>query len=205
MEKINETKAKTGRLTGGEALRRMVVLALLVAMEVVLNRFLSINTFGWKIGFAFIPPTVAAILYGPVESAIVYALSDFIGAMLFPIGPYHPGFTVCAAVMGIVAGLFLNKRPFALFGSEREWSRIRFFPNVIVPVLINCLLIGLVVNTLWVSQLYGSKTYEGWFLYRLPEYAIMVPVQLILIPALLKLAELLKKSGVVKSNKNKAF
>ena len=182
----------------GEALRRMVILAMLVAMEIVLNRFLSINTAGWKIGFAFIPPIIAAILFGPIESAIVYALSDFIGAMLFPFGPYHPGFTVCAAVMGVVAGFFLNERPFEAFGGTFEWKRIRFFRNILPPVVINCVLIGLVVNTVWVAMLYGSRTYWGWFLYRLPEYGVMVPVQLLLIPALLKLSELLKKTGIFK-------
>lgn len=171
-------------------------LAMLIAMEVVLNRFLSINTAGLKIGFAFIPPIMAAILFGPVESAIVYAMSDFIGAMLFPIGAYHPGFTACAAVMGIVAGLFLNERPFKIFGGTAGWDKIRFFPNVIVPVLINCLVLGLVVNTIWVSQLYGSRTYGGWFAYRLGEYALMVPVQLILIPVLLKVAEQIKKLSI---------
>ena len=181
---------------GSFDIRVLAALGLLTAMEIVLNRFLSINTAGWKIGFAFIPPVMAAILFGPVESAIVYALSDFIGAMLFPIGAYHPGFTVAAAVMGFVAGFFLNKTPLTVFKSDFTWEKIRFFPNIIAPVLINCLLIGLVVNTIWVAQLYGSKTYAGWFLYRLPEYAVMVPVQLIFIPALLKLSELLKKTGM---------
>ncbi len=195
---MQTSKKKTQRLNRN--LVKLIVLALLVAMEVVLNRFVSINTAGWKIGFAFIPPTVAAILYGPLESAIVYALSDFLGAMLFPIGPYHPGFTVCAAVMGIVAGLLLNKRPFAVLKNsalaQKGQERIRFFPNIVVTIVINCALIGLLINTIWVAQLYGSKTYGGWFLYRLPEYAIMIPVQLVIIPALIQLCDLLKKQGL---------
>ena len=193
---INKKKTKLS----GNDLKKLIILALLVAMEVVLNRFLSINTAGWKIGFAFIPPTMAAILYGPVESAIVYALSDFLGAMLFPIGPYHPGFTVCAALMGIVAGLFLNKRPFSILKNsplaEKEWGKIRFFPNIAAPVVINCAVLGLFVNTIWVAQLYGSRTYGGWFMYRLPEYSIMIPVQMVIIPALLQVADLLKKAGL---------
>ena len=192
-------KARRNRKTkAGMNIRVVTVLAMLVAMEIVLNRFLSINTAGWKIGFAFIPPTVAAILFGPIESAIVYALSDFIGAMLFPIGAYHPGFTACAFFMGIIAGLFLNKRPLAFLGVKKQWKKIRFFPNIVIPVLINCSVIGLLVNTLWVAQLYGSKTYYGWFLYRLPEYAVMIPVQLVLIPVLLKTCDMLVKAGIVK-------
>ena len=86
-------------------LRWLSSCAMLVALEIVLNRFCSINTAGLKIGFSFIPPMLAAMLYGPATSALVYALSDFLGALLFPIGPYHPGFTVCAAGMGLMLGL----------------------------------------------------------------------------------------------------
>ena len=176
------------------------VLAMLVAMTVMLDRFpgLSIKTAGWNIGFAFAPPMLAAMLYGPIEAAIVYGLSDLIGATLFPFGTYHPGFTVVAALMGFIMGVFLNKRPFAFAKGKFEWKKLRFFPNMLIPVLVNALALGLVVNTYWVSQLYGSKTYWGWFMYRLLEYAILVPVQLILIPVLLKLCGTLKKAGLAK-------
>ncbi len=180
------------------SLRVLTVLAMLLAMTVVFDRFpgLSIKTPGWKIGFAFLPPMIAAMLYGPLEGALVYALADFIGAVLFPFGPYHPGFTVIAAVMGFVMGLFLNKKPFAFAKSSFEWKKIRFFPNSVLCVVINCLVLGLLVNTLWVAQLYGSRTYWGWFTYRLVEYAVMVPVQLLLIPVMLRLCETLKKAGL---------
>ena len=61
--------------------------AILVAIEIVLNRFLSINTPGLKIGFSFVPIVIAAILFGPVKAGVIYALADLIGAILFPIGP----------------------------------------------------------------------------------------------------------------------
>ena len=180
------------------SVRVLTVLAMLLAMTIMLDRFpgLSVKTPGWKIGFSFIPPMLAAMLYGPVEAAIVYGLSDLVGATLFPFGPYHPGFTVVAALMGFVMGLFLNRRPFAFARGKAEWKKLRFFPNFVMPVLINCLLLGLVVNTLWVSQLYGSKTYWGWFVYRLVEYAILVPVQLVLSPAIEKLCGRIKRTGM---------
>lgn len=175
--------------------------ALLIAAEVVLNRFASINTMGLKIGFAFIPPTLAAIMFGPGMSAAVWGLSDILGAILFPMGPYHPGFTLCAVLMGLLSGLLLHSDPVDIrreketgtlvFSISRK--RVRIFPNVVVTVLINCLFFGLTVNTVWVSMLYGSRTWWGWFLYRLGEYAILVPVELVIIPALLKLGETLKK------------
>jgi len=176
--------------------RMLCVSAMLVAVEIVLNRFCSINTLGLKIGFSFVSPVVAAMLYGPVVSAVVYGLADFIGSNLFPIGPYHPGFTVCAVLMGLMYGLFLYR------GGETaprwmQWKRIRLFPNMLVPTLFNTLILGLCINTLWVSMLSGKRTYWGWFVYRLPEYAILIPVILLLIPVLLRMTDMLRKTGLV--------
>ena len=60
-------------------------------------------------------------------------------------------------------------------------------------MLSHSLIIGLCINTCWVAMLYGSKTYWGWFLYRLPEYAVMVPVQLLMAPVLLRIVKILRK------------
>lgn len=164
-------------------IRLITISAMLVALEVVLNRFLSINTFGLKIGFSFVPIVFAAIFFGPLTAGLIYAVSDFIGAVLFPIGPYFPGFTVSAALMGIIYGIFL-------YGKEKP----KFLKNVLPPVLINSVLLGLFVNTAWVSILYSSKTYWGWFIYRLPEYALLIPVSVLLIPEIARLGRSLKKA-----------
>ena len=188
-----------------DAVRMLCVCAMLIALEVILERVFSLKTMGYKIGLYFIPPVIAAMLYGPAASAAVFALGDFVGSMLLPFGPYHPGFTVCAALMGVLYGLFLHRAPLRFhkqtnggrFSVYLQRDKVRFFPNMVLPVLINCLLLGLCVNTAWVSMLYGSKTYLGWFLYRLPEYAIHIPVQLVCLPILLKLCDLLRRVGLV--------
>ena len=172
--------------------RQLTYMAFLIALEVVLNRFCSINTLGLKIGFAFVPIVVAASLFGPVPAAIVYAISDVVGALLFPMGPYHPGFTVSAVVMGAVWGIFLYK------GADGEraavkWEMVKMFPNIIIPSLLNNLVMGLVVNTYWVSMLYGSKSYLGWALYRLTEYATLIPLNILLVPVLLKMTDELRR------------
>ena len=169
--------------------RTVAYVAVFVALEIVLNRFGSINTMGWKIGFSFIPIALCAMLFGPAWAALAGALADLLGATLFPIGVYFPGFTVIAAVMGAVYGLFLYKK-----------DPPRFFTNVIPPTLINCLICGLLINTLWVSMLYGSRDYFGWFVYRLPQYAVLVPVHLIFLPLLPKLTQAMRKAGLVKKD-----
>ena len=162
-------------------IRRLVMLSVLIAAEIVLNRFLSINTMGIKIGFSFLPIVIAAYLFGPVYAGAAYAVADLMGALLFPIGPYHPGFTACALLMGVTYGLFLYKR-----------KRIGLIRSILPPILINSLLLGLVVNTLWVSMLYGSKTYIGWFIYRLTEYVILIPVSLVVIPSVIGICRMVE-------------
>ena len=161
---------------------KMCIAAVLTAVGFLLDRVLTISTPAVKINLAFVPAVLGAILLGPIGGACVYGLTDLLGAILMPFGPYHPGFTVCAAVSGAVYGFFLYKKP-----------KIRFLLNIAVPVIINCLIIGLVINTFWVSMLYGSKTYFGWFAYRLLEYAVLIPVQLITIPLLVNASDRIKK------------
>lgn len=182
-------------------IRKITYLAILVALEVVLNRFCSINTMGLKIGFSFVPIIIAASLFGPLSAGIVYALADLTGAILFPIGTYHPGFTVCAAAMGLVYGLFLYIPKNGERGFFIRWKKVRLFPNVIIPALINNLVFGLIINTYWVSMLYGSKSYYGWFVYRLAEYAVLIPVTVVLTPAVLRLTSELSKIILGKGRK----
>ena len=162
--------------------------AMLIALEVVLNRFCSINTMGLKIGFSFVPVVAAACLFGPWCAAVVYGMGDFIGAILFPIGQYHPGFTLCAAAMGFVWGLFLRRK---------TQSKAGMIVDVALPSLINNLIFGLLINTCWVAMLYSKNTYWGWFAYRLPEYAVLIPMQILITPVIVKLCAQLKKHSLV--------
>ncbi len=182
-------KAKNKSVT----LRMLTTAAILVALEIVLNRFCSIKTFGWNIGFSFVPVCAAAVMYGPWMGAVVGGLGDLLGAILFPIGPYFPGFTLCAALMGFTYGVFLYRGEKSLFS-----GKIGLWKHVFPSVLINGIVIGLVINTYWVSLLYGSKTYIGWFIYRLPEYALTIPVRLVVIPVIIKLCERIKIRGTAK-------
>ena len=172
----------TPHRSGKSALRMLVVLAMLTAMEIVLSRFLSINAWNLKIGFSFVPIVIAAILYGPIGGMCVAALGDFLGAILFPIGPYFPGFTLTALLTGLVFGIFLFKKE-----KITKWYAV----GVILSVLINQLILSLLLNTYWISVLYGNP-YFATLLSRIPQCAILIPVQIAMtfaiVPALRRIA-----------------
>ncbi len=146
---------------------RLVIIALLMAMEIILTRFLSISTPILRIGFGFLPIAVIGILYGPLWAGAAYAIGDIIGALLFPIGEYFPGFTLTAFLSGFVFGLILHKH-------EVTWKRSLIASCIVV------LAFDLVLNTFWLSILYGNA-----FMVLLPtrilKVAFAIPVETMLI------------------------
>ncbi len=157
--------------------KTIVILGLLTALEIVLSRFLSINAWNIKIGLSFIPVVIAAIVFGPLQAACVAALGDFLGAILFPIGAYFPGFTLTAFLTGLVFGLFLYKRQTVL--------------RILGAVLINQLILSFLLNSLWISVLYGSP-YLPLLATRIVQCAIIGPVQFVVILILSRMSGRLK-------------
>ena len=80
-------------------LKKIIFAALLLAVFIVLERFVSIKTPLLKISLGFIPLMIAAIYLGPKYSTLVGALGDLIGALLFPFGTYFVGFTISAGLI----------------------------------------------------------------------------------------------------------
>ncbi|MBR3054062.1 MAG: folate family ECF transporter S component, partial [Firmicutes bacterium] len=153
-------------------------MAVLIAVEIVLSRFLSISAWNTKIGFAFVPVVIAAVLLGPVYAGIVGAVVDLLGAVLFPIGAYFPGFTLTAFLTGLVYGLFLHKEQTVL--------------RVIGAVAINQGILSLFLNTFWISVLYGSP-FKPLLITRLPQTGILTVVQIVVIIVIAKVIPRIKK------------
>ncbi len=159
--------------------KNLVLMAMLTALEIVLSRFLSISAWNTKIGFAFVPVVLAALLLGPLYAGVVAALADLLGAILFPVGAYFPGFTLTAFLMGLTYGLFLYRK--------------QDFLRIFSAVAVHQLLLSLLLNTLWISVLYGSS-FVPLLVTRIAQCAILWAVQLAVIPLLVQLAPKLRRS-----------
>ena len=151
----------------------MVFTALLMALYVVLSQFLSIRIGSFlKIGFAFFPAAVAARLFGPAGGIAVYALGDMIGGILFPTGgAYYPGFTVTYVLMGLVYGICFY----------RKSSVVR----VAIAAVLNMGLFSLLLNSFWLSRLYGSE-FLPLLATRWPQSLGMCAVQIIILSLVLE-------------------
>ena len=143
--------------------KKLIVSAQLLALDVVLTRLLAINTPVMKIGLGFVAVALCAILYGPWWAALVAALGDLAGALLFPTGAFFPGFTLTAACTGLIFGLCLYRRDKSLL-----WP--------ILAAALNVLLVSYLANTAMISYISGTP-YTTLLKARAVQLAVMLPVQ----------------------------
>lgn len=158
---------------------RLVLMAMLAAVQIVLSRFLSINLWNLKIGFAFVPIALAGILLGPVGAGLTGAVADVIGATLFPSGTFFPGFTLTAFITAFGYGFFLQKK--------------QDMPHIVAAVLFSEIVGTILLNTLWISIMYGTP-FIAVMIPRLGQAAGMGIVEIIVIKLLAKYVPHLKKS-----------
>ena len=158
---------------------RLVLMAMLVAIQVVLSRFLSINLWNLKIGFAFVPIALAGMLLGPMGAGVTGMVADLIGATLFPSGAFFPGFTLTAFITAFGYGFFLQKK--------------QDIPHILAAVLFSEIVGTLLLNTKWLSILYGTP-FLPIFITRLGQAVGMGIVEVIVIRLLAKYVPQLKKA-----------
>ncbi len=147
--------------------RTLVFVGLLIALEIVLTRFLSINTPIVRIGFQFLPIAVMGILYGPLTAATGAVIADLIGATLFPSGPFFPGFTLNAALTGLIFGIFLHR------SDIKVW-------HIAAASITLTLVVTMGTTPIWLSMLYG-KAYLPLLMSRIAQALLMIPVHILTI------------------------
>lgn len=145
---------------------------MVLAVSIVLSFFNIYVTETLRIGPAYLATAMLGMLYGPVTGGIAAGLGDILKYLIKPSGPFFPGYTLTAALGGVVYGSFLYK------------NKVTILRCVISKTFINIFL-NLGLNTLWSSILYG----KGFFAILIPRvYAnvALLPLQIILLYALLK-------------------
>lgn len=148
--------------------KKFVYLGLLIALNVVLTRFFSINTPIIQIGFGFLAVAFAAQLFGPLTAGIMAAAADILGSVLFPSsGAYFPGFTLSAFVGGVIYGLFIYNKKINML-------------NIFLAVVLINVFVNMGLNTIWLTMLTG-KGFMAIIVPRVIKDLIMIPIQTVLV------------------------
>ena len=152
-----------------QQLFKIILAAVLVALNVILERFLAYSVWNQTISFGFITVAFASAFLGMPYAVAVAGLGDLIGSLLFPFGAYFPGFTLTNCVYGLILAEFIHKKATPL--------------NCIISVVLSKIVCSLTLNTLWISILYrgGVDAFFVVLVTRLPQAAIMTTIELIVL------------------------
>ena len=119
--------------------QRLVLLALLIAMQIILSRFLAIELDFIRISFVFLPLILIGAYYPPLIAGFACALADTVGVLLYSKGvPFFPGYTLTTFLTGFVYSIFLYNKPKVLW-------------RIIVSHAVVFFLLNSVLNTYWLS------------------------------------------------------
>ena len=154
--------------------KKIILTAVLLAMLIILSRFLSIKTPILKISFAFVPTMLCAVWLGFKWTVLLNVLGDVIGATLFPTGPYFVGYTISTAIAGLIYGLLLYKK------EGKEYSNINFLIRLIIATTLVAIICNMGLNTLW-SAITTGKAFWGLLGMRVVKQLIMIPIHVAVI------------------------
>lgn len=151
---------------------KIILTAMLIALNVVMERFMSFNVWNQSIGFSFITIAFAAVFLGVPYALAVGAFGDIIGALLFPFGTYFIGFTITNVLAAFITAIFIYKKASII--------------NITLSVIINKITTTLLLNSLWITLLYRDNidAFPAVFLTRVPQAIIMAVVEILIVSLL---------------------
>lgn len=156
-----------------KTITKLTVNGLLLAVATVLGALKIPITQLIELRFGFLPLAVSASLFGPLTGLIFGGLSDILGYLVRPTGPFFPGFTISAMVSGCLYGLILYRKELKLW-------------RLLLVQLLHSVIVSMGLNTLWLSMLYG-KGFIPVLTSRLLKTVLMFPVNTLLLWVVLKL------------------
>lgn len=161
MKKIKETFFSS--LHELKSTRNVVLCGLLAALAVVLGTVASISVGLYiKIGFSGLPNRIVEFLFGPVVGCLFGGALDILKYIIKPDGPFFFGFTFNAMLAGVIYGSILYKKPVSI-------------PRIVCAEFLAKVLVNCVLNTLWISMLYGQG-FLAIMPMRVLKNAIMLPI-----------------------------
>ena len=135
--------------------RNLILMAALVAMQIILARFLSIQVSEiLRISFESVPVILAGMWLGPLSGAIVALVADVLGTVLSAYGIWCPPIALGPVLVGVISGLSTKY----IFRSDLSATRDswKVVLTVVAAGIVNSFLIGAFTTTLYSIVVMGN-------------------------------------------------
>ena len=135
--------------------RNLILMAALIAMQIILARFLSIQASDiLHISFESVPIVLAGMWLGPLSGAIVALIADILGTVLSGYGIWFPPIALGPVLVGVISGLSTKYVFHSDLSSTREsWKVV---VTVLVAGIVNSFLVGTVTTTMYSIIVMGN-------------------------------------------------
>ena len=135
--------------------RNLILMAALIAMQIILARFLSIQASDiLRISFESVPIVLAGMWLGPLSGAIVALIADILGTVLSGYGIWFPPIALGPVLVGVISGLSTKYVFHSDLSSTRE--RWKVVVTVLVAGIVNSFLVGTVTTTMYSIIVMGN-------------------------------------------------
>ena len=171
--------------------RQLVFMALMIALSIVLGKFMAINiTEMMRISFENLPIILASVILGPIQGATVALVADLLGCVLRGY-TINPVITVGAVLLALIVGFAFKLIPIK-----------DVFTRLTISILPAHFFASVVVKTIGLAAFYLSSYNMGvgvLFLLRLSIYGITAVLEIFIVAAVLRSKPL--NSLILKFNK----
>lgn len=154
------------------SIRTLVLAAVIIAIRVAIKQFrIPIVPPSIYLGFDFLINSAGSLIYGPIVALLVGAVSDTLGAILFPVGAYFFPFIVVEMLSGFI---------FALFFYRQQLSTVRIILARLAVVIICNFIVNPLIMT-WSNYFFYKAPYEFITIARVLKNAVMFPLECVIL------------------------
>ena len=170
--------------------RILIFAALIIALRLVLKSVKIPVGPSLNINVQFFVNALGSMVFGPVVAVLGGVVSDTLGYLLFPSGPYFPGFMLTEAAGALVFALFLYRAEITPARVILSRFCVNFFVNVVLQTPVMMLYYRMVLG----------KSYAWFDLPRIVKNLVLFPFESVLLILFLRYAvPPLSRLGFVRS------
>ena len=157
-------------------LRVLLFAALMIALRVALKSVSIPIAANLRINIAFFINAYGAMVFGPVVAMAAAAVSDTLGCLLFPSGPYFFPFILTEIAGSLIFALFLYRTKVTTLRVTLSRFCIDFFVNIVLNTPI-----------MWLYyQMMLGRNYVLFDLMRIVKNLVMFPIESVLLVLFLR-------------------
>lgn len=151
--------------------RTMTISGFLIALNIILSRFITIPGI---INFGGFPIIFAGIVFGPVVGGIVGTTGDIVSFIVRPTGAFMPHFVLTSALTGIIPGLVVK----VLRNNLKDSKLWKVFIAILIGQVITTVLMVPYFRQILFAQPFIVNTIRAMQkqAINIPAYAIMINI-----------------------------